>query len=713
MQINTSAFLSMLGSRVDNNLKQKIQNASSEGKTNLVPLIKDKSVQSLLSDTFKYLIEGTKTKNAVFEMLQNSKSLFDVKNFSNDIKNIVSSLEKEPKLQKQGIVLKEFLANIKNIDQNNIRSALTNSGILLESKLKQISYLGSDPSVDSKLKIQNFLSELKLSLKSGTITKPPSIPAEVDKSDLSVKIKTAINDLLNNMKNISSAIKADNKIVDGFIKEIISIDKAISKEISLHHSDFLRSSLNSLQKDLTSVLQNDVNKSVLSNLNTNMAQVSSYAAKADIAIEVKNAVNSLLSEIKAVNFDNKQSVQNILNNFTLVQNKISDTASPLKTPQASLSQDDIFFDMKSLKSSLSLIKNNGIDSNSLSLLKNNTVKVSRDIVKSDLPVSIKTSVTNLLNEIKTLPLDQKSAVSNVINKVEPVLEKIQNSIQIPKNEPKTADIKTVLHNLQSDIKGIIEQGIDQNRINSINQNISDLQKTITKSDIAIETKNAIQNILNEIKSTPLDQKLHPSIPLLKNIVSNISKIELPNVQANQTLPNSIQNLNISNDLKGSLLQIIQSIDNGEVSAPNELKSNVEKILTQIEFFQTLSYTTSSNHMFLPISWDNIDDGDIKFHSDKQDNFSCQINLILKEYNELKVLLQLDTKNNININVGVEHPLLKEKIQQNLQELRAKINSINLNLQSLNIFDLYESKTPYDTNVKTSSQTLNFGVDLKA
>jgi hypothetical protein len=112
--------------------------------------------------------------------------------------------------------------------------------------------------------------------------------------------------------------------------------------------------------------------------------------------------------------------------------------------------------------------------------------------------------------------------------------------------------------------------------------------------------------------------------------------------------------------------------------------------------------------------DEIEDADIKFNKNKDDSFSCQINLTLKQYGDLKVLMVLDNKQNININIGLEQEEFKSMVQENLQKLRIGINSIDLMLQSLNVFSLNNNE---QKSIKSSygdvDNDLSFGLDIKA
>ncbi len=224
-------------------------------------------------------------------------------------------------------------------------------------------------------------------------------------------------------------------------------------------------------------------------------------------------------------------------------------------------------------------------------------------------------------------------------------------------------------------------------------------------------KNFSSNIKDLLKQIETNPKLEKQVVILKDFLINIKNLDEKSLKAN--IANSgifleskllKNNVNITNDIKAVVLQI------QELSS----ETKVDKILTQIEYFQALSYASMSNYTYLPFGWDEIEDGDVQFNCDDKDNFSCHIDLILKKYGELKVMLILDKKNNININMGIKNDKLKQKIQKNLQLLRQGIGKIGLSLQQLNVFDIKSDKNKtYEEKAYATNDNLNFGIDIKA
>ena len=101
MTVNTSSLLNFLKPSINDTIKNKIEILSKDGKLEITTLLKDKSTSSLLNSLFKDILQGIKTKNNVNEALKNSKAMFDFKNISSDINELINKTNQNPKLVKQ------------------------------------------------------------------------------------------------------------------------------------------------------------------------------------------------------------------------------------------------------------------------------------------------------------------------------------------------------------------------------------------------------------------------------------------------------------------------------------------------------------------------------------------------------------------------------------------------------------------------------------
>lgn len=247
----------------------------------------------------------------------------------------------------------------------------------------------------------------------------------------------------------------------------------------------------------------------------------------------------------------------------------------------------------------------------------------------------------------------------------------------------------ILKDLSSNIKNIVKYLEDSNTQNSKIKN----QIEVLKNSL-IDIKNINQkDIKNNIQNGGI---------FLESKLSIVNKKEL--LENNTSIIKNLQS-----DIKTSILQIQEHIELLKEPIPKELKVTIQKIIEQIEYYQLLSYVTNSNYTYLNFIEENLEDADINITS-KKDDMSCQINLKLKDYGDIKVLLILENKINLNLNIsiGIENSIFKKIVQNNLQKLRISLNNAGVIVQNINIFDIADNKdNPY-----TKENNINFGLDMK-
>jgi len=615
VNINTATILNLLSPKIDATVKEKISSLSVDGKIDIATISKDKGVQTILINLFKDIATGSKTKENIASLLENNKQNFSFKNLSEDIKTLVKSIQADPsvnsKLETQIASLKSSLIDIKRIDEKMIKSNINNSGVLLESKLaQQVTPLSKN--------IEQILSLIKGQLE---IVSDTQIKSDMPK-DLKLDIKNAIENILKNIKNLQQESNVQNQ--SSFLAKISSGLKSLQEDISLtgqkvHYKTPTLENMESLKtqlKEQLGILNGSVN---IENIKTKLAEIQSNAnIPKDLKLEVKNAVESLLRDIK--NLNTQHNPQKQLQTLSSLETKII-----------------------SLETKVLLV---------------NTPYLSS--VKSDIITSIKDLFVNLKEQIVAKNfVDIKNGFTLIDQKITPFIE--QNS---------------TAKSIKGDIANLFEQ-----------------LKTLTTTKVPQQQQLVLQNIVG---NTQVMQSKIESFP--KELFEN----------------NLSKKRNFINDLKITAAVIEEHIHTSKEPVSKDLKTVIDKINTQIDFYQLLSYSTNSTHTYLSFLQDEIEDSDIKFHKNKDESFSCQINLTLKQYGDLKILMILDNKNNININIGLEQEALKSLVQENLQKLRIGINSIELMLQSLNIFSLNTSEQKSIQNgYGFNNNELNFGLDIKA
>jgi len=552
------------------------------------------------------------------------------------------------------------------------------------------------------------------------------------------KTKTDVNNLLENSKQ---SLKFKN--ITSELKQIVNL---LSKEFKgTPEIEKLTSLLKTSMVDIKNVDE----KILKSNFQNSGVFLESKLAtsKESVSTNLKNLLSQLNDKIKILNSidtsSSKESSTGLKQNTTLTNSLLKDESSSSKVVNTNLKEESILDKLSTPQKDVGLAKQQNISTQSTSEPRSNlqnevknttlvetntyTSKISKlfSEIKNDLSLQ---KVLNLSSEVKS---DVKLDVQNILKKVESlpqlaVVDKQLNILQTVNTDIRNLEQKFVKLDIKNDVTLNLKELAQQAKNNILNNTNQALDKSIIlvknqlenmKSTNLTEIKTDVKNIESKIEKLHIEKAIEPKTAILKEIIQNTSntlnKIDMGNIK--ELLKNNISELkNISGDLKTIMLQVkevIEQSSNSE-STSKEIKTAVDKVLSQIDYYQLSSYSSNSNHSYLSFLQDDVEDVDIKFNN-VDDEFSCLIHLSLKEKGDLKILLQLDKNSSILINIGVEKNEFKTMIQDALQTLRIQINSLGLSISDLNIFDLDEetNKSP-KLNAYSDNQNLDFGVDIK-
>jgi len=685
MNVSTSTLLNILAPKLDNNLKSKIDNLSNDGKINLDLIVKDKSIQSLLTDMFKDISSGTKTKQDVLNLIQNQSQTLSFKNLTQDIKTLLKFVQNDPTLSTKlssGIeALKESLIDLKKLDSTQLKNNISNSGVFLESKLLQ-----------------------------------QSIPIS---KNISQAIALLTNQLNANSKNTEANLNLIQKQIDQTL-----LKQDIPKDIKLE----IKNAIENILKDIKNLLQNPISQSNILK-DTQTTQQTNQIKQ--LPLNIEQAIKNLSAKLESLNI--KSEIINNIKDLFIKELPIENKNNLLSLIQQQSNQ---IISKPNIPNDIKLEIKNAIE-NLLRQIPNNqavTKEASQAQAQQLQQKGINTNISNLLANQQTTTLNQSQSLLNqqtiTSNQFQSLANQL-NSSMFENIEVNIKDLDQKLNNLN--IKSEVLTNIKELFLNVKDQallknNMNVLRTLLTFIDQKLDTANMdmgsktnlkeqINNLNNQLKSFDLVKTPNQQLPQLQNLLSNLKTFQsgIENLNINQ---NSPQNLgiskNLTSDLKSVILQVQEQIDNAKEPVSKEIRATVDKISSQVEFYQLLSYTSNSNHTYVSFLQDEIEDADVQFNKTKDDTFSCQINLSLKNHGDLKVLLVLDNKNNLGINIGVEDEDFKQKVQENLQKLRLGINDIGLLLQSLNIFSIDDKNINKKTNNPYGmNNEIDFGLDIKA
>ena len=219
-----------------------------------------------------------------------------------------------------------------------------------------------------------------------------------------------------------------------------------------------------------------------------------------------------------------------------------------------------------------------------------------------------------------------------------------------------------------------------------------------KQQIEILDSKTIQQADFLDKSTGLEQKIHSLIkPELFVGKAIAQKLSLD--------PTDVELLS---DMKGVLTKLG---DNLQASGQNKEALEISnRLLTQIEYHQLVSYVSSSTHLYVPFSWDGLKGGSMMMKQGSDEKFHCQIDLDLEAYGKLNMMLVLAGEKYIDITIASQKKELGSKITQQLSDLKYALNEVGLitgTVKMLEYKDVSVVKNDY-----FSGEELQFGINIK-
>ncbi len=442
-------------------------------------------------------------------------------------------------------------------------------------------------------------------------------------------------------------------------------------------------------------------------------------------------------------------VKNTTTDLKSILNDLKTTKAPLKTVSL---LDKLLINIKNLDA-LTLQKQ--INQSGLFL---ESKLANKDVQKTLLPNSIKEPLIALKNiaiqeklDIK-IPLIDKILSAKLANKqfIGNIKELIQSS-KVSKNQS-TIDVVAKLENIAK-ASQTVESKISNDMVISTkeiktfskqivdNLNRLDFLKPQIKEDIAKLTQiiTKIQNMPNinkaDILNLNLSEKLQRSVNLIKteliisqpkaNLHVEVSRIvqALHNgVQAeliakeivpNQPLlaPTNLKE-EIATDIKANLLYVKDEISKtSNLNMPDTL-AKIDKVLTNINYYQLLSFSANANILYLPLVWSGLDEGKISIKKLKQKRYFCEINLKLKDFGKIDLLIMLFDDISINISIFTKSEEFLARIRENLQILKQGINSVGLIPSNIYLYDsLKDDKIKKDTKSYVDAQQIGSGVNI--
>lgn len=480
--------------------------------------------------------------------------------------------------------------------------------------------------------------------------------------------------------------------------------------------------------DLINSIKSDPNLSKFATKLEEFLKPIEQIKNADLASNIKNS--GIMLEAKISEALRKESLPTSIKELLSLMKKVQ--SNELKQSFLELAKNENSDIQKSFDD-LKLILENAKAKN-LNVINNSNLKPLLNLGKSiENAIKFLDKSANLLSEQATQSLNKTNTSQNIQTKISSTikaLDFVQNLLQ--KTQSQVEKINFELPNLKN-IKSIKNDLI--NITNDINKQINTLKdsfgiaKANTLSNLMSLEQNStlIENLIDAISTdannTNLQEKLSLAAKKLSNIINyfdkNASDAKQNLVQINHlsklakkaTLdiqniePNNIdKNLKaLSNDVKATLLNLKEATQNA--SNLNNINQNVNRLLTQIEMHQLMSFAENSIQTYLPYVWDGLDSSSVAFKQGKS-KFYAKIDLNFIKYGSVSVILGLFDSKFIDIMISTGKEDFKDIILNSSKELKTAITNLGLIISSFSLthkakFEPYNEQKSFDLgfNVK--------------
>ena len=539
--------------------------------------------------------------------------------------------------------------------------------------------------------------------------------------------------LVSNNTLLNILLPNDNKVLKEALKEA---DSKTLEQLVKNNS----ASINDVLKDLFDGLKNGTkSNTTIENILKNSTVFKDLGA-------VSNNLTSLFENISQD--ENLQKFKPLIENF--LKNIKDMDANTLKEQ---LKNSGVFLESKIAQSSTPNSKIETILNQIQNLIKDlNTTQAKQvnelisKLLQSPMPANanndlagLKTLTTALQNLNNSLSTPQTQNLSTLINQLQNVVNegslvesKVENSVNNQNLQTKdsinlqTKELLTQLKNeviqnptLQNkNILPLLENLLKMDNLFVKNENLSSL---LTQNNLSTFTSNFASNLnplLSNLKESL--ENLNPNNHNLQNqVMKFVEKIEsIIKDLANPSLQKNDQT-NLTEDVKSVLLKMQDELASKTDPKSQELAKQVDKLLTQIDYQQLLSLSSNSNNVYLPFFWEMLEEGNISMKKTDEEKFYCQINLTLKDFGKVDLMLALYDKNKLDLTVYAQREHFKTALRDNMQALKIALNSVELipvNIKLLDLKDENESKDEptkaYINNSYNQNSNLSSGIDIR-
>ncbi|WP_323669263.1 flagellar hook-length control protein FliK [Aliarcobacter butzleri] len=551
--------------------------------------------------------------------------------------------------------------------------------------------------------------------------------------------------LPNNNKVLNDVLKeADSKNLEQMVKSSTSSTSAstILKELFTSLKDGTKSN-----STIENMLKNSATFKELGNVSTNLSSLVDELSTDENLQKFKPVLENFLKDVK--NIDANALKEQIKNSGIFLESKLS------QTPNSKL--ENVLTQLQNLVKDINTPQAKQVSELIDKLLQNiktqmntNTQVSQNPIATNEFTNNLKTLTSSLQNLNNSLNPTQTQNLSNLANQLKSLINegtlvesKIENSTNLTDKTTNLTNNTTLKNSINLQTKELLTQiknDIIQNPNMIQNKNILPMIDNLLKMDNLFSKNDTIQNFLANSNSSgnlstftsnfasnlsPLLTTLKESLETLNpnnthlqnHLTKLVDKVEHI-IQDLATTPNGKLDTKVSEDMKTVLLQMQDELASKTDLKSLEVAKQVDRLLTQIDLHQLTSLVSNSNYVYLPFFWEMLEDGSIEMKQKDEEKFFCQINLTLKDFGKVDLMLGLYDKNKLDLTIYAQREHFKTAIRENMQQLKIALNSVELIPVNVKLLDMKEdnkeSSKPTQTYINNyNNQDLSSGIDIRA
>ena len=495
---------------------------------------------------------------------------------------------------------------------------------------------------------------------------------------------SSINDVLKDLfENLKTGTKS-NTAIENVLK-----NSTIFKDLGSASTN-----LSSLLEDISSDESLQKFKPLLENFLKNIKEIDANTLKE----QVKNSGVFLESKLSQ---NSNTKIESILNQ---VQNIIKD----INTPQA-----------KQVNELVNKLLQNG----------QNQVSNSNNTEFTNNLKSLTNALQNLSSSLNPSQTQNLSKLSNqlttLVNNGSLIESKIENTNSISQNVQSKDTVNLQTKDLLTQIKNDILQNptLQNKNILPMIDNLLKMPDLFIKGESLqnLTSLNNLSTFSNNFASnlspllTSLKESLEISNPNNSNLQNHLTKLVDKVEHLIQDLSNNSKgNSKITDDMKSVLLQMQDELAGKTDIKSQDLAKQVDKLLTQIDYHQLLSLSSNANNVYLPFLWEMLEDGNISMKKADDEKFYCQINLTLKDFGKIDLMLALYDKNKLDLTIYAQREHFKTALRDNMQKFKVALNNVDLIPVNIKLLDLKEETQIKDepSSIYTNNSYNNSNLDSK-